>query len=340
MAKQRSDPSPGDCALANLDFDPDASLLREPGVLLDPNFLGALHAEFEEDLGPDGAQIAMLQIGFLQGLRDALRVTAGAFSSNPGQAGSQLTPPLVLRYRTHRCPAAPGVVEIHGFWPERSEAAARLSHLGPSPDPSCSLSAGYTSGWLSGTLDLNLLALETHCCASGEEACAFVARQAEVWHATGSRRAGVFLDALPFEAFRELVRAGCREAETCEPSNFDPEAAVVHIWGPVMVVPFAGADEALRAVELIGRDPGARQVSVVVLDLTGAIVDDAFGALALEQIIETAEAWEAETIFAGLSPLSETVVAQLERQPLLIHKDVHQAIAAAFQISQAQRSCV
>ena len=67
---------------------------------------------------------------------------------------------------------------------------------------------------------------------------------------------------------------------------------------------------------------------------------EGFGALALEQIIETAEAWEAETIFAGLSPLSETVVAQLERQPLLIHKDVHQAIAAAFQISEAQRSCV
>jgi hypothetical protein len=33
-------------------------------------------------------------------------------------------------------------------------------------------------------------------------------------------------------------------------------------------------------------------------------------------------------------------VAQLERQPLLIHKDVPQAIAAAFQISEAQRRCV
>jgi len=94
------------------------------------------------------------------------------------------------------------------------------------------------------------------------------------------------------------------------------------------------------AVELIGRDPGACQVSVVVLDLTGAVVDDAFGALALEQIVETAEAWGAETIFAGLSPLSETVVARLERQPLLIQKDVEQAIATAFQISEAQRRCV
>jgi hypothetical protein len=335
--KGSSEPPAG--ALADLDFDPDASLLREPGVLLDPNFLGALHAEFEQDLGPDGARIALLQIGFLQGLRDALRVTADAFSTDPGRAGSQLTPPLVLRYRTHRCPAAPGVLEIHGFWPERSEAAARLSQLGPSTEPSCSLSAGYTSGWLSGTLDADMLALETSCCATGEEACAFVAREAEVWRAAGSRRAEALLDALPFEAFRELVRAGCREAAEPEPSRFDPEAAVVHIWGPVMVIPFAGADEALRAVDLIGRDPGARQVSVVVLDLNGAVVDDAFGALALEQIVETAEAWGAETIFAGLSPLSESVVAQLERQPLLIHKDVEQAIATAFQISRAQRSC-
>jgi anti-anti-sigma regulatory factor len=338
--KSSSDPPPRAPELADLDFDPDASLLRQPDVLLDPSFLGALHADFERELGASGARIALLQIGLLQGLRDAFRVTADAFATHFGQAGSQLIPPLLIRYRTHRCPAAPGALEIRGSWPEQREARARLSHLGTSSEPSCALSAGYTSGWLSGTLDANMLALETRCSAAGEEACVFVAREAEVWRAAGDRGAEALLDALPFEAFRELVRAGCHESAGREPSRFDPEAAVVHIWGPVMVIPFAGADEALRAVELIGRDPGARKVSVVVLDLTGAVVDDAFGALALEQIVENAEALGAETIFAGLSPLSEGVVARLERQPLLIQKDVEQAIATAFQISEAQRRCV
>jgi anti-anti-sigma regulatory factor len=147
------------------------------------------------------------------------------------------------------------------------------------------------------------------------------------------------LDALPFASFRSLVRAdGATPAP--EPQRFDPEAAVIHIWGPVMVIPYSGADEALRAVELIGRDAGARDVTVVVLDLTGAIVDDAFGAAALERIMETSEAAGAETIFAGLSPLSAPVVADLDRQPLFVHKDVEPAIAAAVRIAEAQRRAV
>jgi anti-anti-sigma regulatory factor len=105
-----------------------------------------------------------------------------------------------------------------------------------------------------------------------------------------------------------------------------------------MVIPFSNANEALRAVELIGHDPAARDVSVVVVDFTGVIVDDAFGAAALEQIVETIDNWGAESIFASVSPLSEIVVAELERQPLYIHKDLAQAIAAGFQIANSQRS--
>ena len=93
----------------------------------------------------------------------------------------------------------------------------------------------------------------------------------------------------------------------------------------------------IARMELIGRDPGAREVSVVVLDLTGAILDQAFGAVALERIVETAESWGAETVFAGISPMSKAVVDDLERKPLFIHKDVEQAIASAFQISEARR---
>jgi anti-anti-sigma regulatory factor len=91
------------------------------------------------------------------------------------------------------------------------------------------------------------------------------------------------------------------------------------------------------AIDLIGRDPGAADVSVIVIDLTGAVIDEAFGAAALEQIVESIENWGAEAIFAGVSPLSEGVVAGLERQPLVLHKDLHAAIAAAFQIAESQR---
>jgi hypothetical protein len=107
-----------------------------------------------------------------------------------------------------------------------------------------------------------------------------------------------------------------------------------------MVVPFLDPDETLRAIELIGHDSAAQDVSVVVVDFTGVIINDDFGGAALEQIVETIEAWGAEAIFASVSPLSEYVVADLERPPLFVHKDLPQAIAAAFQIANSQRSPV
>jgi hypothetical protein len=104
-----------------------------------------------------------------------------------------------------------------------------------------------------------------------------------------------------------------------------------------MVIPFCGPDEALQALDLIGRDPSARQVSVVVVDLTGALIDEAFGAVALEQLVDGVDALGAELIVAGVGELSAPVVDGLRSPPLLVVKDLHAAIATAFQVAGAQR---
>jgi hypothetical protein len=165
-----------------------------------------------------------------------------------------------------------------------------------------------------------------------------VAREAETWRATPDPEAGALLAALPFAALREAIRAEAPPAEA--PGGFDNQAAVIHIWGPVMVIPFCGPDEALQALDLIGRDPSARAVSVVVVDLSGAILDEAFGAMALEQLIEGAQALGAEVILAGVGELSDPVVAGLSCPPLLVVKDLHSAIATGFQVAAAQRKLV
>jgi len=250
-----------------------------------------------------------------------------------------LPPPLAIRFSALRNPEPPGAVELVGTWPERTEAGAYLSILGPCTHVSCHLSAGYTSGWLSGTMDADILALEVECAAAGAPACRFVAREAESWRLRGDARAQALLASLPFDALRDLVQSR-GPALRGGSGGLDPEAAVVHIWGPVMVVPFASGEEALRAVELIDHDPAARDVSVIVVDLTGAILDEAFGAMTLEQIIDTASHYEAETILAAVSPLSAAVVAGLDRQPLAVHKDLSEAIAAGFQVAAAQRILV
>ena len=113
----------------------------------------------------------------------------------------------------------------------------------------------------------------------------------------------------------------------------------MHVWGPVMVVPYAG-DQTAVAVEAVSRQPAAAGVTVVVVDLQGAIVDDGFGAVALERVVEVIESHGAEAVLAGLSPLSARVVAGLGHEPIATRKDLRSAIALAFQIAESQRHAV
>jgi len=319
------------------DLDPEAVLERDPRVLFEPRFLSALHAELLAKSGAEQARRCLLRMGFLHGMQDAVRAQAAT------RARDACAPALVMRCRS--LPSAEGI-EVHGDWPDRREAMGRLYASGTRGADCCALSAGYTSGWLSAMLDADLLAMEVGCGAEDGSACRFVAREASCWGEAELRESG--LDAIPFDAFRALVRAREARQTAVELAGFasgtfpeefqlDREAACVHIWGPVMVIPFGGADEGLRALELIGVDPEAAEVSVVIVHLAHAVVDEAFGAMALEQIVQSAEAWGVETLFAEPSSLCERVIAELDHPPLLVVKDLEAAVVTAFQIAHSQR---
>jgi hypothetical protein len=237
-----------------------------------------------------------------------------------------------VRFRRNPGARPAGAIEILGCWPGHQEAAARLLLPPDARAGECLLTAGYTSGWLSAIFDVDMLARETACVVAGAETCRFVAREAGVWRGVRDAEADECLEALPFEVRREMGAEAA--AASPPPSLVGSHEPVVHLWGPVMVIPYSGVDEALLAVELLGRDPEAARVSVIVIDLTSAVIDEAFGAAALEQILERIERWGVEAIFAGVSGLSLRTVAGLDRQPLMVHKDLHGAIAAAFQIAE------
>jgi anti-anti-sigma regulatory factor len=347
--------------LSSLHFEPDTILMRDPGILLNRSFLGALHAELLDELGSAKADMALLQMGFVHGLQDAFDAVQAAFEEPTWSGAADASSPLVSPPLAIRMGLAIGgdgseeqraAIAVNGSWPESNEASAVLETLGQPDHAICFLSAGYTSGWLSGTLEIDILAIESNCGACGAASCEFTAYEVAQWRAFRDPQIDAMLDSLPFEALRDFIRLN-REAVRDATKDFkerddsfsrvtpqnDGERveSVVHIWGPVMVIPFASGDEALRAVDLLGRDPAAQDVSVVVVDLSGAVIDDAFGAVALEQTLDLVEAWGAEVIFAATTPMSEPAVRDLERQPLFIIKDLPTAIATAFQIADAQR---
>ena len=314
------------------DFDPAAVLDRDARVLLDPRFLGPLHDELWSTLGAEEAARTLRQIGLLHGLQDAACAVERLGTSRQDAFA------LPLAIQVGRRGATSSGLEIAGSWPEAREAQARLEYgLGPH-GAACHLSAGYTSGWLSELFDAELNAVEIECAAEGRGACRFVARESAAWRRDEPELR--WLHELPLAAYRSLVRERARRlrGDAAESVGaIERESACVHLWGPVMVMPFGGPEEALRALELLERDPSAREVSVLVIDLRDAVIDEAFGALALEQIIGTASAWGAEVVLADPSPLSRPAIEGLSHPPLLVAKSLEEGVATAFQIARAQR---
>ena len=313
----------------------DEALVRDPRFLTDARLLAALHGEMRRRLGDAAADVALLQAGFFHGLRDALRVTGDARVRNRSTEGDPpaATPLIAVRMTNAADERGPA---LRGSWPLQLEAEAVLLARGRTTAPACLVSCGYTSGWLSGLWGMDCLAIERGCAAAGHGRCEFEAREAAAWHEDGDVAARVLLAGIPFAGLRDAVT---RDLPVFEPVNegaFDPDSPAVHVWGPVMVVPYAGEETAVT-VEAVAREPGAAAVSVVIVDLDGAVVDDGFGAVALERVIDVIHAWGAEAMITGLSPLSERVVLGLSGAPIVMRKDLRAAIATAFQIAESQR---
>ncbi len=347
--KPPTKPSPSDplAMLTALGFGPDTVLMNDPKLFVDGRFLASLLVELEDELGPRHAGLALFQIGMIHGLRDAARACRRHDFDDEREAVAPVpdTTALVMSCGAGLQLESGGHFHLSGCWPERHEAAARISRLELGSAPSCALSAGYTSGWLSGTLERALVTREIECAAAGAPGCRF-----EV-HEMGSAGRGPdpelewLLSQVPFEAFRKLaLRPPIERGERPAPGaaigvdgRFDRSQPVVHIWGPVMVLPFTTLEEALGTVDMLGRDPGIGEIRCVVVDLRERPLDEGFGAAALEQVLETIESWNAQSLLTGVSPGSEAAIASLESSHLIVRKDLSEAIATAFQIADAQR---
>lgn len=323
--------------LSALGFGPESALMTEPKLFVDRNFLAVLLRELEDELGAEAARVTLHQIGFLHGLRDAARIAEGEPDPMTGVMAAE-APSLAMELGPKSPDAGAGELALPGRWPEAYEAEARLRGPGPASGVSCALSAGYTGGWLSELFGVDLIVVEESCRARGDAACRFAAREPEAWQRLEHDEACRLLRVLPIDTLRAVVaREGGIPFELEPAPHIDPEAPVVHVWGPVMVLPFEDPDETMRTLEMLSQEASKGQVRAVVLDLRNRTLDEGFDAASLENAIATIESWGAETVLTSVSSLSENVVQGLEVGHLLVRKDLPDAIAAAFQIVEAQR---
>ncbi len=154
----------------------------------------------------------------------------------------------------------------------------------------------------------------------------------------GRAWAEALLPYVDLSALHERAVALVQEREEDEPEGtmlgaFDPMSPAVHVWGPVMVIPYSGFEDSDAAVDMILADVGTTQVEVVIVDLTGSRIDT-LEALGVLQLANELSARRIETILVGMNDQTRSGFLSQPDMPLEC-RYVSEAIALAFQVASA-----
>jgi hypothetical protein len=321
--------------------EPDAPFeLEEACAGRDPfedvDALAELRCEVFELLGFDYGQGILYGMGFKEGLLDGVRV-AHLFNSAGEPLPNVVGPPLPLLFRPESGDVASRFRgTLHGC----IEADVHGATQEPAKSPCCFLSAGYAAGWYSAILGRDLLVREWECaaCDPGTSSdCSFEARDVDDWLASEPVWVGALLPFIDFDQSRKGAELAAQsEGIDLEGEGlaFDPSSPAIHVWGPVMVLPYGGPEDGQAALRVVKSDADGWGLQVAVLDLTGARIDD----VVVVRVAKLRRALEAEglaVVIAGGTPELTRGFAGAEREAPLIAPNVSQAIALAFQITRS-----
>jgi hypothetical protein len=284
-------------------------------------------------------------MGFREGLADGGAVARHFGGADPSGARAGRAP-LALLFRCER-----GALDARfaGALRGSVEASGHVGSLGRAAAPSCFVSAGYAAGWYSAVLGASVLVRETECAACRAEPrgdCRFEARPLEDWQASDAAWLEGVLPFVDFESPEPAADAAGEkpeEADGDEPAeaegtmlgSFDPLSPAIHVWGPVIVIPYAGAADGEEALEVISRDLGRGTLRAAVVDVTGARVEG----VERMGLVRLLAAIDARGLCAVVAGAPQAVAGSFERDEpnggALWAPDVTRAIALAFQLSGA-----
>ena len=317
--------------LEDIGLGRDAPLLHEPKLFLEGPFLSALLFEFDRDLRPEVADQALFAIGASHGARAAEGILQQVLANTPSTSAQPLALPMVL----NPIISDGAAIGFEGEWPETHEARARLAQFESASEPRCLLSAGYTSAWLSRLHNRDLMAIEVECVASGGSCCRFRALEREVHLGLPQDHNRPLRIASTPEPI-DLAHSG-HESIEAPPIALDPSDEAVHVWGPVMVLPFRRAEEAKMTIQVLSEEGNALGVRAVVVNLEHGPLSEEHEFEFLVETLEIIEQWGAEAILCGLSEPISRLVEQRLVAPLLQRDSLPEAVASAFQVAEAQR---
>ncbi|MEE8558550.1 MAG: 4-vinyl reductase [Myxococcota bacterium] len=297
----------------------------------DPAAFESLRRYTVEVTGEPDSPALLYRIGFDRGFADASGISrgfAGGGTAAPRFAG----PGLQVLF----LPTEGQMPDDFAGRLERSPEAALQT--APAEVPVCHLSAGYAAGWYSALLRVFLIVLEESCTAQGAPACRFRARPAQSWGDEPRAQA-----LLSFLNPPDLMAAGTpdEDGELSEDEEgilgrFDPMSAAAHVWGPIMVLPYSGVEDADAALETVQDDVGPDHVRVVLVDMTGVHLApvEACGVL---ELVSRLEARGLEVLVVGIRIGCDGLLTRNKGHPPgpLLIESLSEGIARAFQIASA-----
>lgn len=297
----------------------------------DPSAMARMRDEVFVSVGPEYGLGILYGIGFRDGLADGLRLTR---FFDGGLKPEFIGPALPLLFSP-----LPGGPENSSFSELGSspEAQTHLAHYPRPDDPVCFLSAGYAAGWCTEVLGQVVLAREVSCSARGDAVCRFEMRPLADWT---EEQDPWIAQLLPYLDFAQL-RAQAREMQpaTDEDSEeggmmggFDPMSPAAHVWGPVVVLPYSGGQDAEDAVDAIYEDVGGDSLRVVVLDLTGARID-LLEAAGLARVLERLDELDLDAVLVGVDERLKCASTSSGLMAPPIVRDISAGIALGFQMS-------
>jgi hypothetical protein len=308
-------------------------------ALEDPEHLAALREQVYATHG-DGAPAMLYALGFVEGMADGLRVAQGfaADDPRPRLAGPGL--PLLF------VPSGGGEMNISGVVANSLEARVHRAQGLCANGPSCFLSAGYAAGWYGEILREPLLVKEVECIAHGGTCCRFVAHSPEEWQAEEDPWIARLLERIDLASLREaaVTRLATIPDAVDEPEGdmlggFDAMSPAVHVWGPVMVLPYSGAADCEAAIEMVSADLGSDRIEIIVVDVTGVRIGP-IEADGLARFLDHLERIQIEAVVVGLANEAQPLFQGQGRglaMPMLA-RDISEGITFAFQLATGNAS--
>jgi hypothetical protein len=301
--------------------------------LTDLAALAELRGDVFNSVGPERAIAVLYGLGYLEGRIDGVRVSEG-FEGGVLPEARFAGPGVPLLFT---CDSSDLSGCFGGHHARSPEAIVHRSAFPEPSDPVCFVSAGYAAGWFAAILNAPILVREVQCQARGDDRCRFEARRLADWGDMQDDFVTALASELDLPRLNERAREIAldpNESEGPMLGRFDPLSPAAHIWGPVMILPYSGSEDSTDALESVHREMGVDRVRVVVVDVTGARIDD-LESRGLAHVLDCVEELGAEAILVGLEEHHALLSPERSLAAPLIARDLSEGIALGFQICSA-----